>query len=291
VVLVDGNPMLFDAVEFSLLIAAGDVLYDLAFLLMDLVERGLCAAANVVLNRYLAETRRMSDLDAVAALPFFMSLRAAIRASVTASRAAVAAPPDREDTRSAARKYFELARRLIQPARPMLVGIGGLSGTGKSQLAAALAPELAPAPGAIVLRSDAERKALEGRREDEHLPTQAYAAEKSARVYATLVEKAGRVITAGHSAIVDAVFARPEERDALRDAARVRGVRFHGLFLTAGLATRVARVGSRRADASDADEAVARAQERYVLGRNDWQSIDASGTAESTLKRARKLVA
>ena len=97
VVLIDGDPVLFDAIEFSPLIAAGDLLYDLAFLLMDLVERRLGAAANVVLSRYLAETRRPSDLDALAALPFFMALRAAIRASVTASRAAIAAPGDRDE--------------------------------------------------------------------------------------------------------------------------------------------------------------------------------------------------
>ncbi len=291
VVLVDGNPMLFDAVEFSPLIAAGDVLYDLAFLLMDLVERGLGAAANVVLNRYLVETRRMSDFDAVAALPFFMSLRAAIRANVTASRAAIAKKPDREEARSGARKYFALACRLIRPVSPVLVGIGGLSGTGKSRLAGALAPELAPTPGAIVLRSDVEHKALEGRREGERLPPEAYTAESAARVYAMLVEKAGRVIAAGHSAIVDAVFARPQEREALRGAARARGVTFHGLFLTADMATRVARVGSRLGDASDADGAVARAQERYVLGHNDWQSIDASGVPECTLARARELLA
>jgi uncharacterized protein len=291
VALVDGNPTLFDAVEFSPLIAAGDLLYDLAFLLMDLADRGLSAAANVVLNRYLAEARRISDLDAVAALPFFMSLRAAIRANVTASRAAIARKPDREQARSVAQKYFALACRLIQPAPPVLVGIGGLSGTGKSQLAATLAPELAPSPGAIVLRSDVERKALEGRREDEHLPAEAYTAEKSARVYAMLVEKAGRIIAAGHSAIVDAVFARPQERDALRNVAQARGVAFHGLFLTTDLATRVARVGSRRGDASDADRTVARAQEQYVLGHNDWRLIDASGVPESTLAHARKLLA
>jgi uncharacterized protein len=291
VALVDGNPTLFDAVEFSPLIAAGDLLYDLAFLLMDLADRGLSAAANVVLNRYLAEARRISDLDAVAALPFFMSLRAAIRANVTASRAAIARKPDREQARSVAQKYFALACRLIQPAPPVLVGIGGLSGTGKSQLAATLAPELAPSPGAIVLRSDVERKALEGRREDEHLPAEAYTAEKSARVYAMLVEKAGRIIAAGHSAIVDAVFARPQERDALRNVAQARGVAFHGLFLTTDLATRVARVGSRRGDASDADRTVARAQEQYVLGHNDWRLIDASGVPESTLAHARELLA
>jgi predicted kinase len=233
----------------------------------------------------------MSDLDAVAALPFFMSLRAAIRANVTASRAAIARTPDRAEARSSAKKYFALACRLIQPAPPLLVGIGGLSGTGKSRLAATLAPELAPAPGAIVLRSDVERKAMQGRREDERLPPQAYAPESAARVYAMLVEKAGRVIAAGHSAIVDAVFARPQERDALRNIAQARGATFHGLFLTADMATRVARVGSRLGDASDADGAVARAQERYMLGHNDWQPIDASGAPECTLARARDLMA
>jgi len=290
VVLIDGDPMLFDAVEFSLLVAAGDVLYDLAFLLMDLVERGLHAAANVVFNRYLAETRHPSDPDALAALPFFMAMRAAIRASVTASRAAIASPGDRHELRASAGRYFKLASRLIRPARPLLVGVGGLSGTGKSQLAKALAPELPPPPGAVVLRSDVERKALSGRREDERLPADAYTPENSARVYAALFEKAERVVAAGHAAIVDAVFARTEERDALSSVARARGVPFHGMFLTADMATRVARVGARRADASDANAAVVRVQESYVLGRNDWENVDASGTPESTLARARKIV-
>jgi aminoglycoside phosphotransferase family enzyme len=86
IVLIDGKPVLFDAIEFSEIIASGDVLYDLAFLLMDLLERGLPLPANVVLNRYLAQTQRAEDLDGLAALPFFLSLRAAIRAMVTAAR-------------------------------------------------------------------------------------------------------------------------------------------------------------------------------------------------------------
>ncbi len=69
IAMIDGQPMLFDAIEFDPLIAAGDVLYDLAFLVMDLIERDLKPAANLVLNRYLAETQRAEDLDALAALP------------------------------------------------------------------------------------------------------------------------------------------------------------------------------------------------------------------------------
>jgi aminoglycoside phosphotransferase family enzyme/predicted kinase len=294
VALVDGEPMLFDAIEFSPVIAAGDVLYDLAFLLMDLVERDLGAAANVVLNRYLTETRRLSDLDALAALPFFMALRAAIRASVTASRAAVAAPADRDGARASAARYFALACTLIRPAPPVLIGVGGLSGTGKSRLAMALAPELAPAlgpsPGAVVVRSDVERKALAGLREDERLPADAYTPENAARIYAALAEKAGRIIAAGHAAIVDAVYARPEERDALRFVAEAHDVRFQGLFLTADMATRTARVGARVADASDATEAVVRVQETYALGANDWMPVDASGTPARTLANAREVI-
>jgi uncharacterized protein len=289
VALIDGHPVPFDAIEFDSLVATGDVLYDLAFLLMDLVERGLGPAANTVLNRYLAETRRGSDLDALAALPLFMSLRAAIRANVTASRLAVVAATERAAPATAARAYFALACRLIGPQPPMLVGIGGLSGTGKSQLARALAPGLAPPPGAVVLRSDVERKALAGLAgvaETERLPAASYTPQRAAQVYAMLGEKAQRIIAAGHSAVVDAVFAKPEEREALRAVALAQGVAFRGPFLIADMATRLARVGARQADASDADAAVVRAQEAYDLGRNDWTVLEASGTPDETLARA-----
>src|SRR5262249_12237806 len=212
VALIDGEPVAFDAIEFDPVMASGDVLYDLAFLIMDLIERGLGAPANVVLDRYLTETRREEDLEALATLPLFLSLRAAIRAMVTAERAERAHAADRAPIRRAARTYFDLACRLIEPPPPRLVAIGGLSGTGKSVLARALAPELTPPPGAVVLRSDVERKARFGLREDERLPKEAYAPDKSAAVYAALAAKAHRTVAAGYTAIVDSVYATPSER-------------------------------------------------------------------------------
>src|SRR5262245_41372516 len=259
IALIDGRPIPFDAVEFDPLIASGDVLYDLAFLLMDLVERRLDAAANVVLNRYLGETRRGADLDALAALPLFLSLRAAIRAMVTAAKIANVDDAERAGAAKAAQTYFRLAVRMMAPPSPRLIAVGGLSGTGKSALARMLAPAVAPAPGAVVLRSDVERKALFDAAETERLPPEAYAREVTAHIYALLIDKARRVVTAGHSAIVDAVFAQPDERAAMAQAAKT--LPFTGLFLTADLATRVARVGSRTRDASDADAKVAQAQE------------------------------
>ena len=287
IVLIAGRPVLFDAIEFSDIIASGDVFYDLAFLLMDLLERGLAPAANIVLNRYLAETRRAEDLDALAAMPFFLSMRAAIRAKVAAARLERAAAADRPPVARTARAYFDFAARAITPPAPAFLAVGGLSGTGKSKLARMLAPAIEPMPGAVIVRSDVERKALFGLREAEKLPASAYSEEVNAKVYATLGDKGRRIVAAGHSVIIDAVFAKPEERAAIAQAAKLTQLPLRGLFLTADMATRLSRVGRRLHDASDADVAMAQAQERYHLGPLDWLPIDASGTPEATLARAK----
>jgi hypothetical protein len=167
----------------------------------------------------------------------------------------------------------------------MLVAIGGLSGTGKSLLARTLASEIMPMPGAVVVRSDIERKAMFGVGETEMLPKSAYAPEATAKVYATLAAKAMRVIAAGHSAVVDAVFAQSAERTDIANAAG--SADFMGLFLTAGLQSRLERVSARTGDASDADKAVVQDQEKFELGRVNWARVDASGTPEETFIRAR----
>jgi aminoglycoside phosphotransferase family enzyme/predicted kinase len=288
IVLLDNKPVLFDAIEFSEVIASGDVLYDLAFLLMDLVERNLTPAANIVFNRYLVEAGHDENLDALAALPFFLAMRAAIRAKVTAARLAHTKPDERPQIQRTARTYFDSARRFIAPAPPVVVAVGGLSGTGKSLLARALAPSFAPAPGAVVIRSDVERKALFGKGELEPLPPDAYTSEVTERVYAAITEKARRAAAAGHSSILDAVFARPGEREQAERAAVAVGARFEGLFLEADVATRARRANARERDASDATADVARAQEKYDLGDLTWHRVDASGTPDETLRRAKE---
>jgi len=117
------------------------------------------------------------------------------------------------------------------------------------------------------------------------LPKSAYTAEATARVYATLAAKARRVVAARHSAIVDAVFAQPGERADIAKAAD--SADFSGLFLTADLQSRLERVGARTADASDATATVVQEQEKFELGRVNWARVDASGTPEETLIRAK----
>jgi uncharacterized protein len=287
VAVLNGRPVPFDAIEFDPIIAAGDVLYDLAFLLMDMIERRLHRAANVLLNRYFTESHRSEDLSGLVALPFFMSLRAAIRAEVTVARLknvdAAAQPP----IRKSAKNYFDLAAELVSPPIPHLIAIGGLSGTGKSSLARSLAPFIPPIPGALVVRSDVERKHLFGIAESEHLSADAYHPKESARIYDIMTEKAARIIAAGHSAIIDAVFAKPDERTAIATVSASANVAFHGIYLVTDLKTRLNRVEERSRDASDADTAVARDQEAFALGHIDWTEIDASGSQLDVLARAR----
>jgi aminoglycoside phosphotransferase family enzyme/predicted kinase len=289
IVLIEDKPVLFDAIEFDPTIASTDVLYDLAFPLMDFIRYDRHAAANGLMNGYLSRSP-LENLDALGALPLFMSLRAAIRANVMLARLG---PACRYDAyiRQSARVYFELALRLIQPAAPMLITIGGLSGTGKSVLARALAPYVSPDPGAVVLRSDVLRKRLLHVNETDRLPENAYRPETTRQIYEVLGQHAIHILSQGHSVVGDAVFADQTERTAIRGVARELGVRFVGLYLQADLATRQRRVGGRRRDASDATPEIAALQEHYNIGAVDWTLIDASGTPEQTLQLCQSAIA
>jgi aminoglycoside phosphotransferase family enzyme/predicted kinase len=286
IAMLDGEPIAFDAIEFDPMIASGDVLYDLAFLLMDVIERSLYRPANVILNGYYAAAH-MEDYDGLAALPLFMSLRAAIRAKVIAARLNQSVRNNCANIVRNAGRYFELALELMAKINPQLICIGGFSGTGKSVLARSLAPFVPPQPGALVLRSDVERKHLFGVHETDRLPPSAYCSDVSKRVYAILNEKANRIVRAGHSVIIDAVFAELSHRAAVENVARDASVRFRGLFLTADLGTRIKRISGRGPDASDADVELACRQENGVVGAVAWNTVDAGGSTEQTFANAR----
>lgn len=286
IVLWTGRPVPFDAIEFDERIATIDTLYDLAFLLMDLERQGCRAAANIVLNRYLGHSRSALDLEGLAALPLFLGVRAGVRAMVAIDRLRVKATTERPDIVAKAAATLELAARLLEPPTPRLIAVGGLSGTGKSTLAAALAPEVGAVPGAVHLRSDVERKRLAGIAETDRLPPEAYTAAASAEVYRILLERTQAALAAGHSVVVDAVFARESERDAIADVARGLGVRFDGAWLEGRADALKARVAARRGDASDATPAVVEQQLGYDVGRIGWSRVDAGGTADDTRSRA-----
>lgn len=276
-VLWEGRPTPFDAIEFDEDLATVDVLYDIAFLVMDLERLGLRAAAHGVLDRWLERT---GDWGGLGALPLFLSLRAAVRAKVAAAMG-------RDD---AALADLDLARRLLAPVPARVVAVGGLSGTGKTTVARGLAPWLGAAPGAAVLRSDVMRKRLWGVAPEVPLPPAAYAPAVTAAVYDRLVRWAEVLARAGRAVIVDAVSARPDEREAVARAARLAEVPFTGLWLEAPVAERCRRVSSRGPDASDADAEVAAAQEGYRPGALAWHRVAAGGDTAEVLARAREFL-
>ncbi len=272
IVLLGERPVLFDCIEFNDDFARIDLFYDLAFLLMDLIDRGFVSEARLLLQAY--DDRREDDAG-MALLPFFLSVRAAIRAKVEA----FAGDGPR------ARAYLDLACQTLRPAPARLVAIGGRSGTGKSSVAGRLAPRLGALPGAVLLRSDVIRKRLFGREPAEQLPEEAYDEVVSARVFAHLAERAQTLLEAGRTVIADGVFGGPEKRARIERAAAAAGVPFVGVWLEAPESVLEERVAGRRGDASDADLAVVRAQRTMRTGVIDWTSIDASGTVEEVAQR------
>ncbi len=276
-VCVDGEPTLFDALEFDDNMARIDVAYDLAFLLMDLLERGHGRSANLVFNRYLSAT---SDLSAVSLLPLYLSVRAAIRAKIAAA----------ENDHSAAETYFRFAEKFLAHHEPVLVAIGGLSGTGKSTVAREVASFVGAPPGAVVLRSDVLRKQIFDVSETETLPSSAYTEDTSQRVYDLLHEKAAEVLSYGQSVIMDAVYHRPKEREVAQKVAATHQASFFGIWLEAPPPTLKARVDSRTGDASDADARVVVRQLDYDVGVVTWSNVLTDAPLETVAQRVKSLL-
>lgn len=284
IVVVDGKPTLFDAIEFNDELSCIDVHYDLAFLLMDLWHRRLPSHANAVWNGYLTETR---DVEGARLMPLFLSCRAAIRAKTTAAAVPLQTEASaRRESTALAREYLSMAAELLRPPGACVVAIGGLSGTGKSTLAFRVAPFVGPVPGAVVVRSDEVRKRLCGVAPLDRLDASAYTPDVSQRVYATMLEDVDRAVRAGQAAIVDAVFARPDERKAVEDLARRAEVPIAGIWLHAPADTLLARVENRRDDPSDADAGVVRQQAKMALGAIAWHPIDAGKTGTVVARTA-----
>lgn len=278
--LFNGRPTLFDCIEFDERLARIDVLYDVAFTLMDLwlIERR--DLANLLFNRYVsALSRTLPDLpvrtrDGYAALPFFMALRAAIRSHIAASQAHSDDAARNAEHEKEARDYFALAEGLLAPRKKILVAIGGFSGCGKSTLTAALAGEIGGAPGARTLNSDRTRKAMHKISPTDPLPPAAYEIGITAAVYLRLLSRAMDALGQGAAVILDAVYSTEQERGAVAKLARETGVPFVGLWLEADPDILRQRVRNRPKGPSDADVAVLESQLKRGAGNIDWIRLD-----------------
>lgn len=278
IVVENGAPVLFDCIEFNDLLSDLDLLYDLAFLLMDLDFRGRREAAVRVLSAYLDQAARSfgADMwDGLAALPLMLSVRAGVRAHVQAHAGDAAS----------ARAYVEAGIAHLSPAPPALMAVGGVSGTGKSTFARAVAPALGASPGAVVLRTDEIRKRLAGVGPTAPLDRAVYTPEFYGQVYDALFADAAALLKAGRAVVLDATFVDPALRTRAEGLAVKAAVPFHGVWLEAPVEVLEARVAARTRDASDATVAVLRDQlERVALPGEAWARVDARGDLAAAAK-------
>eukprot|EP00051_Salpingoeca_urceolata_P016434 m.217908 g.217908 ORF g.217908 m.217908 type:complete len:577 (+) comp18675_c0_seq20:244-1974(+) len=280
IVLSNGRLVPFDCIGFNDRLCKTDVLYDVAFLLMDLEYRGLHEASNRALNTYLQHT---GDYSGLALLPLYLSARAAIRAKVAAAshQSALAA------------SYLELATDYLKCNEPVLVCVGGESGCGKSLVARQLAPWTVPNNkcGAIVLRSDVIRKTRAGVALSERLPQSAYTPESRQAVYDELFATAKQLLEAGLPVVCDATFTDEPSRAQARELGAQCAARCVGLWLQCPASVRLARVAKRTRDPSDAGtDLVQRIGDRDHALTGEWRVVDANAAPEEVVARCRRFL-
>jgi aminoglycoside phosphotransferase family enzyme/predicted kinase len=263
-VLWEGRPTPFDALEFDEELATVDTGYDLAFLVADLLRRCGREAACRVLNRAVALG---GDAGMVAAMPLWLSCRAMIRAHCFARM---------KGQKAGSEAFLAEAEAYLTPPPARLVAVGGLQGTGKTRLGRALSPRFGAAPGALHLRSDEIRKRLAGVAPEDPLPPGAYTPAASDAVHDALFAAAEAALRGGHCVLADAAFLDPARRAGIEEVARRVGVPFTGLWLEAPLDLLRERVAARRGDASDATVEVLEHAASHSLGDIAWNRIDAS---------------
>ena len=273
IVMWDGRPVPFDCIEFNQALRYIDVISEVAFLAMDLIDRKRSDLAWRFLNRYLEIT---GDYSAVSVLRFYMVYRAMVRAKVHLLRAheANAARGEHKRLVEAFRDYLRLARRLALSNRPALILAHGLSGSGKTSATQPLIEKL----GAIRLRSDLERKRMHGlaalATSGSGLNDGIYSRSNHVATYHRLADLAQEILRAGYPAVVDATFLKRTEREAFRALAERMNVPYVILDFHAPLALLRKRVAARQARGNDASEADLEVLNRQIAIREPLTPLE-----------------
>lgn len=261
IALEHGDILIFDGIEFNPDLRWTDVMSEVAFLSMDLTDRGADAFAHRFVNAYLEQSGDFGGLDV---LRFYQVYRAMVRAKVASLRLAQGVEDaERREILTRYQGYANLAERFTRPGRPALVLMHGVSGSGKTTRSVDLIERF----GAIRVRSDVERKRMHGLGATERISASVnaglYTPEKTEQTYTRLADCAATILRAGHVALIDATFLEASRRARFATLARELGVPFLVLSIQADEARLLARITQRMAsdsDASDADIDVLRNQ-------------------------------
>ncbi|MEG4988612.1 AAA family ATPase [Microcoleus sp. BR0-C5] len=239
--------LLFDCIEFNEPFRFVDVMYDVAFTVMDLESRGRRDLGNIFLNTYIEQT---GDWEGVQLLPLYLSRQAYVRAKVTSLMLDDTSIPTAEKAQilQTAAHYYKLAWEYTKTHRGKLILMSGLSGSGKSTAARYLARRT----GAIHIRSDAVRKHLGGISLNERGGQDLYSDEMTAHTYGRLLELGIILADRGWDVILDAKFDRQNWRTDAINQAQSHGLPLQIIYCTAPIEVLRERLQQRRGDITDA---------------------------------------
>ena len=215
------KPLLFDCIEFNENLRWIDIINDIAFLVMDLDDRGRNQFAWAFLNAYLRHT---GDYDGLKLLRFYQVYRAMVRAKVLCLRLQQPGLSTREQQADLERleTYLTLAKRYTHTQPPQLIITHGLSGSGKTTFINELAPHI----GAICIHSDLERKRLHHLENSQSgssaIQQGIYSTAANEKTYTHLGNLADHILAAGFNVIVDATFIKQSQRQKLQQLATTR---------------------------------------------------------------------
>ena len=202
---IDNQCTPFDCIEFNEELRCVDTMSEIAFVFMDLNQRGYDNFAWRFLNRYLEIT---GDFNGLPLLHFYSVYRAMVRAKVEALKNNI--------DFLCCRHYLNIADRFTRIKPATLICMHGLSASGKSTVASELSMKL----GAIQIRSDVERKRLfklnasadSGSAIDQGIYTQ----DASIQTYRRLYAVAKYLLDHGFTVIIDATFLQRDQREQFR---------------------------------------------------------------------------
>ncbi|MCQ2913734.1 MAG: AAA family ATPase [Alphaproteobacteria bacterium] len=289
IAICDGKVTVFNPIEFYDELTNIDILYDFAFLLLDMESKGLRRLSSILFNHYIALS---GDTEGVRCLPLFMSCRACVNAYVFAEQSA--GLKDKIAANLLANRAYShlvMARRLLKKEPPILMACGGLSGSGKSRISRESAPYIGNSPGAVILRDDVIRKNILGVGLEDYVPTDTYTKDLEEKVFDTLCEKCKEVLKTGQSVVADALFHDQKQRERIENIAQEAGVKFLGIWGDAPIEIRKERVMKRLRNPSDVkDPKELEEQLNKDVGVVSWDVIDTSGEKMVTLSKVRALL-
>lgn len=220
-----GFAQVLDCIEFNDRFRYSDTISDIAFLSMDLRNRGRDDLAEAFLDAYYD---RSGEERIASLLRFYESYRAYVRGKVRSFVVDQDGPSDAEKAAATreAQRFFDRSLETARRLRPRLILVCGLMGSGKTKQA----KELARRAGTRVVHSDVTRKKLAGLdpERERHVPfgTDIYSDEWSERTYQFLVNEARSELARGNSIVLDASWSKARYRQLARAVAAQRDAIF-----------------------------------------------------------------